>query len=87
MSYDIKLRNMVSLLREERRLRVFENRAEPNIWTQEYGEWRKVHSEGLHSLYLSYNLFRVVKSRRLRWAGHVARMGESRSDFKVFFNK
>ena len=48
----------------------------------EYGEWRRFHEE-LHSLYSSPNIVRVIKSRRLRWAGHVARMKESRSAFKI----
>jgi hypothetical protein len=39
------------------------------------GEWRKLHNEELHDLYFSPNLVRVVKSRRMKWAGHVARMG------------
>jgi hypothetical protein len=39
------------------------------------GEWRKLHSEELHNLYSSPNIIRMIKSRRLRWAGHVARMG------------
>ena len=49
----------------------------------ENGEWRRRHSEELHSLYRSPNIFRVIKSRRLRWAGHVARMVEVRSAFKI----
>ena len=51
---------------------------EANIWAQrdENGEWRRLHSEELHSLYRSPNIARVIKSRSLRWAGHVARMEE-----------
>ena len=45
------------------------------------GEWRRLHNEELHSLYRSLNIVRVIKSRRLRWAGHVARMGKGRSAF------
>ena len=44
----------------------------------ENGEWRRLHNEELHSLYLSPNIVRVIKSRRLRWAGHIARMEEGR---------
>jgi hypothetical protein len=43
------------------------------------GEWRKIHKEDLNYLYSSPNIIRVIKSRRMRWAGHVARMGVSRS--------
>jgi hypothetical protein len=42
------------------------------------GSWRKLRNDELHSLYTSLNIFRVIKSRRMRWAGHVARMGEGR---------
>jgi hypothetical protein len=61
-------------LREELRLRVFENRVLRKIFGPKRevdGSWRK-----LHNLYYSPNIFRVTKSRRMRWAGHVARMGE-----------
>jgi hypothetical protein len=47
------------------------------------GEWRKLHSEELHILYLSPNIIRQIKSRRMRWAGHVARMGEERKVYRV----
>ena len=59
--------------------------SEANIWAQE-GERRRLHNEELHSLYRSPNIVRVIKSRKLRWAGHVAIMEEGRSDFN-FFNK
>ena len=49
----------------------------------ENGEWRRLHNEELHSLYRSPNKVRVIKSRRLRWAGHVARIEEARSAFKI----
>ena len=70
-------------LREERRLSVFENRVlrrifEPNR-DEVTVEWRKLHNEILNDLYSSPNIVRVIKSRRMRWAGHVARMGEGRS--------
>ena len=67
-------------LKEECRLRVFENRILRRIFRPRRdtnGEWRRLHIEELHSLYLSPNIVRVIKSRRLRWAGHVARMEEN----------
>jgi hypothetical protein len=65
-------------LREEHRLRVFENRVLRRIFgpkRDEDGSWRKLHNVELHSLYSSLNIVRVIKSRRMRWAGHVSRMG------------
>jgi hypothetical protein len=65
-------------LREEPRLKMFENRVLRRIFGRKRdevrGEWRKVHNEKLN-LYFSPNVFRVIKSRRMRWAGHVARRG------------
>ena len=51
------------------------------------GEWRRLHNEELHSLYRSPNIVRVIKSIRLRWVGHVVRMEESRSVFKIITGK
>jgi hypothetical protein len=51
------------------------------------GEWRKLHSEELHSLYSSPDIIRQITSRRMRWAGHVARMGEDRKLYKVLVGK
>ena len=51
------------------------------------GEWGRLHNEELHSLYRSPNIVRVIKSRRLGWAGHVARMEEDRSAFKILTDK
>jgi hypothetical protein len=66
-------------LKEERRLRVFENRVLMRIFgpkkDEVRGEWRKLHNEELNGLYSLPNIVWVIKSRRLRWAGHVARMG------------
>ena len=70
----------VYVLREERRLRVFENRELRKVFGPKRDvvteEWRKLHNEELNDLYSLPNIVRVVKSRRMRWAGHVARMGE-----------
>ena len=51
------------------------------------GEWRKIHSEELNDLCCSPNIVRVIKSRRMRWAGHVARMGEGRGVYRVLVGK
>ena len=53
----------------------------------ENGEWRRLHNEELHSFYGSPKIVRVIKSRRLRWAGHVDRMEEGRSAFKILTGK
>jgi hypothetical protein len=71
-------------------LRVFENRILRRIFgpkRDENGEWRSLHNEKLHSLYRSPNLVRVIKSRKLRWAGHVARIEEGMSAFKILTAK
>jgi hypothetical protein len=77
-------------LKEEHRLRVFENRVLRRIFgpkrDEVTGEWRKLHNEELHILY-SFPNIRQIKSRRMRWAGHVARMGEERKVYKVFVGK
>ncbi|KAJ4436489.1 hypothetical protein ANN_16520 [Periplaneta americana] len=74
-------------LREEQRLRVFENKVLRKIFgakrDEVTGEWRKLHNAELHALYSSPDIIRNIKSRRLRWAGHVARMGESRNAYRV----
>jgi hypothetical protein len=66
-------------LREEHRLRMFENRVLRRIFGRKRdevtGEWRKLHEEELHDLYSSSSIIRIIKSLRMRWAGHVARMG------------
>jgi hypothetical protein len=73
------------------RVRVFENRVLRGIFgprrDEVTGEWRKLHNEELHSLYSSPDIIRQVKSRRMGWAGHVARMGEERKVYKVCVGK
>jgi hypothetical protein len=70
-------------LREEHRLRVFENRVLRRIFGPKRdgvtGDWRKLHNEELHNLYSSPSVIRMIKSRRMRWTRHVARMGAKRN--------
>jgi hypothetical protein len=76
--------------REEHRLRVFENRVLRRIFgpkREEDRSWRKLYNDGLHSLYSSPNIVRVIKSRRMRWAGHVARMGEGTGVYRVLVGR
>jgi hypothetical protein len=78
-------------LRDERRLRVFENRVLRRILDPKRdevtGEWRKLHNEELNDLYCSPNIVRVIKSKRMRWAGHVAHMEEKKGVYRVFVGK
>ena len=78
-------------MREERRLRVFENGVLRRIFGPKRdkvtGEWRKLHNEELKGLYLSPNIVRVIKSRRMRWVGHVACMGEGSGVYRVLVGK
>jgi hypothetical protein len=78
-------------LREEHRLRVFENRVLRRIFgpkrDEVTGGWRKLHIEELHGLYSSPSIVRVIKARRMRWAGHVARMGEVRGANNILVGK
>jgi hypothetical protein len=78
-------------LREEHILRVFENRVLRRIFGPKRDEvtweWRKLHSGELHNLYSSPDIIRQMKSRRMRWAGYVARMGEGRNVYRVLVGK
>jgi hypothetical protein len=78
-------------LREERRLRVFENRVLRRVFGPKKDEvteeWRKFHNEELNDLYYLPSIVWVVKSRRMRWAGHVARIGEERGVHRVLVRK
>jgi hypothetical protein len=82
---------MALTLREEHRLRVFENRVPRRILGPKRGEvtgeWRKLHNEELHILYSFQNIIRQIKSRRMRWAEHVARMGEEINMYRVLVGK
>jgi hypothetical protein len=70
---------------------VFENRVLRRIFgpkrDEVAGEWRKLHSGELHNLYSSPDIIRQIKSRRMRWAEHVARMGEGRNVYRILMGK
>jgi hypothetical protein len=75
---------------EERRLRVFENRVLRKIFgpkREEDRSWRKLYNDELHGLYSSPNIVRVIKSRRMKWEGHVTRMGEGRGVYRVLVGR
>jgi hypothetical protein len=78
-------------LREEQRLRVFKNRVLRKIFGPKRDEgtreWRKLHNKELNDLYSSPNIIRVIKSRRMRWAGHVARLGEKRGSYRILVGR
>jgi hypothetical protein len=78
-------------LRDEHRLSVFENRVQRRIFgtkrDEVKGGWRKLHNEELHNLCSSPSIIRVIKSRMMRWAGHVARMGEKRNVCRLLVGK
>jgi hypothetical protein len=69
----------------------FENRVLRRIFgpkrDEVTGDWRKLHNEELHRLYSSPSIIRMIKSRRMRWAGHVARMGEKRNAYRILVGK
>jgi hypothetical protein len=74
-------------MREERRLRVLERRVLRRIFGLKIdvviGEWRRLHNQELNDLNSSPFIFRMIESRRMRWAGHVARLGKRRGAYKV----
>jgi hypothetical protein len=78
-------------LREEHRLRVFENRVLRRIFglkrDEVTGDWRKLQNEELHNLYSSPNIIRMIKSRMMRWVGHVPRMEEERNAYRILVGK
>jgi hypothetical protein len=78
-------------LRGERKLRVFENKLLRRIFgprrDEVTGEWRRLHNEELNDLYSSSSIVRVIKSRKVRWTRHVARMGEERGVYRVLVGK
>jgi hypothetical protein len=78
-------------VREERKLRVFENRMLRRIFGPKRdgvtGGWRKLYNEELHNLYSSPSIIRIIKSRGMRWAGHVARMGAKRNVYRLLVGK
>jgi hypothetical protein len=79
------------MLREEHRFRLFENRVLRRIFgptrDEMTGGWRKLHNEELHGLYSSPGIVRVIKARRMRWVGHVARMGEVRGAYNILVGR
>jgi hypothetical protein len=79
------------IFRKERKLRVFENRVLGRICgtkrDEVIGEWRKLFNEELNDLYSSPNIVRVIKLGRIRWAGHIAGMGESRGVYSALLGK
>jgi hypothetical protein len=78
-------------LREEQRLRVFENRVLRRIFgpkrDEETGDWTKLHNEELHNLYSSTNIVIMMKSRTMRWAGHLERIREKRNAYRILVGK
>jgi hypothetical protein len=78
-------------LREEHRLKVFENKVLGRIFSPKRNEvtggWIKLHNEELRDLYSSPSIIRIIKLRRMRWAGHVARMGEKRNAYRLSVGK
>ena len=89
VSYDCETWSLT--LREEHRLQVFKNKVLRKIFgakrDENTGEWRKLHNAELHALYSSPNIIRNLKSRRLRWVGHVVCMEKSKNAYRVLVGK
>jgi hypothetical protein len=87
--YDCETRSLT--LKEEHKLRAIENRVLRRISEPKRngvtGGWRKLHNEELHDFYSSPNIIRIIKSRKMRWAGHVARMEEKRNVYRLLVGK
>jgi hypothetical protein len=78
------------ILREEHRLRFFENGVLRKVFgpkREEGGSWRKLHNDELHCLYSSPNIVRVIKLRRMRWVGHVTHMEEGRDVYRILVGR
>jgi hypothetical protein len=79
------------LFREKRRLSVFENRVTRRIYGPQRdevtGKWKRLHKEELNDLYSSNNIIRVIEPIRMRWTGHVTRIGESRGAYRALVGK
>jgi hypothetical protein len=82
---------MALTMREEQRLRVFKNKVLRRIFGPQRDEvteeWRRLHNKELNDLYSSPNIIQVIKSRRMRWAWHVARMGEKRDAYRILLGR
>jgi hypothetical protein len=78
-------------LKEEHRLREYENRALRRIFgpkrDEVIGGWRKLHNEELHNLYSSPSIIRMIESKRMRWAGHVVLIGEKRTAYRILVGR
>jgi hypothetical protein len=89
--YTDKSETLSLTLREEHRLKLSENRVQRRIFESKRdgvtGEWRKLHNEELHDLYSSPSISRIIKLRRIRWAGHVAQMGKNRNVYRLLVGK
>jgi hypothetical protein len=77
-------------LRKEHRLRVFENRVLRRLFgpkRDETGGWRNLHNEELHNLYSPPSTIRMIRPRKMRWVGHVARMGKKKNAYRILVRK